>query len=352
MSKRTEPFQYESLSIGQSVTIETDTSEIKEAIIISIAHDSLEIKFLDAQLIQSIHPALVKPTKKRQKHEPHAPTWLVLCMDYLPEPTWTECYVLERSWMIHCNDPNMYYSAINTSKLVKNIKQYFSKIGLSLTFWNWIESHKAIFTGSALLAFLHGIDPFGDFWKAGDIDIFKSNFDIDQAFECRKDAIVRTPRFGLVQKYNGPVYGRTDQEYTKNIGQVFKSLKYSYDRCGDTKKYIINVVHIKSKQSKNDSKSSREYEEFKRPLVQGESLHDYCLANFDIDILACSFDGNVLKLGDNSIWFQDRLAMLVGRYTKDPLINVSRTISRISKYMERKLEIENLDLIYKIIRSK
>lgn len=304
-------------SIGEQVTVQLKENQFYTGTVISVSYGNcLHIRFEEnnKSYVHQVHPVFVQHKRKRQKADKIIPVWLQLCMDYLgiQKSSWVEIHTLERSWMIHTNDPNMYFQEFNDEKLKKKIENMIKELVGPFNgneFMNWISEY-AVITGSTLLALCHDYDPFdANGWNSVNIHILTHDLK-----GC--DRSLNVVCYGPCKCSSYPLYRNEESHYDNPLPYSIRSYKYQLPKRNQNHSTVVlNVVEVET---------------------LDKNLHDFSVRYSDIDILANTCNGKLLQFGDGSILARDRIACLLGKW--NPLIRHTpdRVESRFIKYRCRR----------------
>jgi len=254
---------------------------------------------------------------------------VALVMDYLADASWVDRHVAITEWQHYVGKLHKFwlklFYRINDQRAEQQIRDYvrrFVSETVDASIWaSILPLIKGVFTGSALFAFLH-IQNGG---SVNEHDIFRFN-DLDffgLGCEGLKDLLSNNCMYNHVET-------------------VHRSTKaYPNASC-----VSLNFIDIQQKvvvpPPQNDGLYvDPKYTDPGLEAKRDEDIHTYCLRSFDIDILANTYDGERLRIGDDS-WsieqhteFRTRICMRLGVFRmSNP--NKETMRYRVKKYVGRK----------------
>lgn len=236
------------------------------------------------------------------------------------------------------------YNDLSDEILVKEIKSQLSDMFLDTFFDNPI-----IVSGSWLFMMMNNIKTQpGDQWYSHDYDFFADMYNdafqqivLDnlspQVVEHMFDQYTKTNTFHNV------CYLRTKKGYGE-INGIFLRKKYFCPRIESVNYEALSISFLKWRATF-----------LKDPVGFNQPLHTFVYHSFDIDILANSFDGKRLFVGDGSLLARDNIVLR--RATIVPNNINPRTIhSRYNKYKLRGFnftqDLDQLKQLYNIAYNK
>lgn len=249
-----------------------------------------------------------------------------LCLEYLDGSPWIEWIYFEQVWNQLSDKPKSPPSDLADRHAVTHLRSRLAAC-CRTTAIDLVSllSPLVVLTGSALLAWLLGLDPWSTEWKSGDLDIL-----VARPIEHVLDGILPPSTSARAQTLSC-----SDRTYCRRLHDRVDSKKLHLVPTHGRERIVVNFISIFD--SIVDYRYGREED-----LEAEPTLHDYVCDRFDLTICMVSFDGTRLSIHRGRP--EDRVALACMQSSIADWCRPSSILkARIDAYQRRSITVQLTD---------